>query len=551
MSSDFIRSAAGISVWAMDWCALTADHDPSGDGSTDYLAVGGFPDTAQNCEDRDLFCKIGVQDAHPNMIQIWSMNCGADMEKNSNEEPKAHLDLCIAHDYGTVMDLKWCPSGNFAVAGSHSGDIPRLGILAAAFSDGIRNHEPYVTIELGELCIMSLSWGTARRLAAGCSNGAIAVFDINAMLSQSKATLSQPDSEYLDPIFFSQVHQVSVRTVDWVRDCDASMVPWVILSSGYDGVIRYTDLRGFSRPVVVTVLIGMSMTVAWLPWANGCVYVDRDLAVKVEQLYQGGQAFRVLHTEGTIWDISYSDYHPYLAAGASNGMVLTVNPHVKLSKRDNMVQFPAYQLSTEVAEKRPRTLNSESRLQPDEEQTMTTTNVFRYNDKLEKHNVPGKTVAHYYNDDTQVAIQKVQWSRCFHSASWLASASGSGLLRVENMLHRQTENKPATKLQGKAKKVVSPVNVCNDIVLQDVGQQKQPKDILNSTATATSHNVKKRGRPKSRKEASPAQHCDVDHVIESLPAATGVDIQAKDQQPKQLQKSIEKKKRGRPRKLAE
>ncbi|KAG0260586.1 hypothetical protein BG011_001804 [Mortierella polycephala] len=227
------------------------------------------------------------------------------------------------------------------------------------------------------------------------------------MLGQSKATLSQPDSEYLDPIFVSQVHQVSVRTVDWVRDCDASMVPWVVLSSGYDGVIRYTDLRGFSRPVVVTVLIGMSMTVAWLPWANGCVYVDRDLAAKVEQLYQKGQAIRVFHTEGTIWDISCSDYHPYLAAGASNGMLLTVNPLLKLSKRDNMVQFPAYQLSTEVAEKCPHTLNSESSLQPNEEQTTTTTNAFRYNDRLGKHNVPGKTVARYCNDDTRVALQKV------------------------------------------------------------------------------------------------------------------------------------------------
>ncbi|KAG0260587.1 General transcription factor 3C polypeptide 2 [Mortierella polycephala] len=146
MSFDFIRGTTGefyllntgISIWAMDWCALTTDHDPSGNGSADYLAVGGLPDIAQNCENRELFCKIGVQDAHPNMIQIWSMNCRTDMNKSPIGEPKAHLDICIVHDYGTVMDLKWCPSGNFSVAesGSHSGDISRLGILAAAFSDG-------------------------------------------------------------------------------------------------------------------------------------------------------------------------------------------------------------------------------------------------------------------------------------------------------------------------------------------------------------------------------------------------------------------------------
>lgn len=59
------------------------------------------------------------------LIQIW--NCG----KLPTSEPTTtvpKLELCIAHEFGRVWSLKWCPSGCY--------DAERLGILAAACSDG-------------------------------------------------------------------------------------------------------------------------------------------------------------------------------------------------------------------------------------------------------------------------------------------------------------------------------------------------------------------------------------------------------------------------------
>jgi hypothetical protein len=41
---------------------------------------------------------------------------------------------------------------------------------------------------------MSINWGTSERLAAGVTNGTVAVWDMKTMLSQSKETLAEKDS---------------------------------------------------------------------------------------------------------------------------------------------------------------------------------------------------------------------------------------------------------------------------------------------------------------------------------------------------------------------
>jgi hypothetical protein len=106
---------AGLSVWAMDWCPLPSmKGEPS--CSMDYIAVGGFPDTDENCQMRDQLYYLGKQDPHPNIIQLWSMNCDSNNEGELQGKPDAYLALCILHSYGAVFDLKWCPYGNWMKA---------------------------------------------------------------------------------------------------------------------------------------------------------------------------------------------------------------------------------------------------------------------------------------------------------------------------------------------------------------------------------------------------------------------------------------------------
>lgn len=96
----------------MDWCPLPSiQGEPS--CNMDYVAVGGFPDTDENCQMRDQLYYLGKQDPHPNIIQLWSVNCDSNNEGELQGKPDAYLALCILHSYGAVFDLKWCPYGNW------------------------------------------------------------------------------------------------------------------------------------------------------------------------------------------------------------------------------------------------------------------------------------------------------------------------------------------------------------------------------------------------------------------------------------------------------
>lgn len=59
------------------------------------------------------------------LIQIW--NCG-NIHNGVPAQAAPELEFCIAHNYGRVWSLVWCPSGCY--------DEERLGLLAAACSDG-------------------------------------------------------------------------------------------------------------------------------------------------------------------------------------------------------------------------------------------------------------------------------------------------------------------------------------------------------------------------------------------------------------------------------
>ncbi|CAO3566070.1 unnamed protein product [Mortierella alpina] len=472
----------GFSVWALDWCPLPS-YDDAPDKNRSYVAIGGLPDTAENCIDRDQLYPLGKQDAHPNIIQIWSMNCNTNEQGELRDDPKAYLALCILHSYGAVFDMKWCPEGSFKEAGPALDELDRLGILAATFSDGtirifsvpepdnlryklgqsnagnddpepvyIEYPEPYATLRMGDICFMSISWGTSERLAAGATNGTVPIWDMKSILSQSKEALAEKDSEYLDPVYLPQVHDVSVRSVDWFRNEDSKVVPWIVVSSGYDGRVRYTDLHDIYGQIDVKTILGVPMVTTCVPWAEGCVYIDIDFGAKLDQLYLESRGFRMFNAQGTVWDISYSDFQPFLAAAMSDGRVKISNPTYKAKRGYGMVQNHLYQLQEahgdEDKSETDRSSGSHaaasSSQEPGEASSEKKT-VFRYQEGEEKEYI-SKSAGFLSFYGANVAIQKVQWSRCYHSAAWLASGSAGGLVKVDNTMLRKEEGGEGNKI---------------------------------------------------------------------------------------------------------
>ena len=139
--------------------------------ATQYLAVGGYVSYKESYE-------YGVKqtDNLGEVIQIWAIK--------NNEAAK--LSMSIRHEFGKVLDLKWCPNSAF--------NNCRLGFLAAIFGDGscrvafvphpssLMEEEQENPIGLkwetslfeacfDYCCFTKIVWSSRNWLIAGCSNG--------------------------------------------------------------------------------------------------------------------------------------------------------------------------------------------------------------------------------------------------------------------------------------------------------------------------------------------------------------------------------------------
>ena len=68
-------------------------------------------------------------------IQIWDVG---DVSMATKTPPTPHLLLTVAHEFGVVREVRWCPSGCYddEEEVGEEGHLPRLGLLAVASSDG-------------------------------------------------------------------------------------------------------------------------------------------------------------------------------------------------------------------------------------------------------------------------------------------------------------------------------------------------------------------------------------------------------------------------------
>ena len=109
----------GGSIHSVAWCPTPVETTANLVERDQYLAVSAF-------SEGDRF-RSATQSSFNSkyVIQIW--NCG---KLRNHESPTVapKLELCIAHHFGRIWSLAWCPSGCY--------DDSRLGLLAAACSDG-------------------------------------------------------------------------------------------------------------------------------------------------------------------------------------------------------------------------------------------------------------------------------------------------------------------------------------------------------------------------------------------------------------------------------
>ncbi|XP_050361975.1 uncharacterized protein LOC126781177 [Nymphalis io] len=112
----------GGSIQCVSWATGEAGEDTGEGGERHFLAV--------SCHNATDSPRLGIAQIHSQagMLQIW------DFGDMTTCVPK--FVLGIAHEYGTMWSIDWCASGARDNLLEHSKTFQRLGLLAAACSNG-------------------------------------------------------------------------------------------------------------------------------------------------------------------------------------------------------------------------------------------------------------------------------------------------------------------------------------------------------------------------------------------------------------------------------
>lgn len=250
--------------------------------------------------------------AGPGCIQIWSLFLG---ELNRCIQ----VDIVYLHDFGTTLDLKWCPSC--------SADDSVLGVLAGVFGDGTlriwqvtkkattsttcaeyrKLDAPAYTFSCPETQCTTFDWLTSTRLAAGCANGIFLIWDLS--------------SETPFPISTGSPHTTHVKNI-------VACLPGaedVILTTSWDHDVKFSNIWNPDTDFLTAPRERyMPTSAAWSAFLN-CAIVDEELNSLKAISMRSGATMTLAAMKGTITTIATNAKHPFLAVGDASGTLMIMN----------------------------------------------------------------------------------------------------------------------------------------------------------------------------------------------------------------------------------
>ncbi|GBC06971.1 hypothetical protein RclHR1_07170012 [Rhizophagus clarus] len=413
----------GKSVWAMDWCPNVSSEREQ------YLAIGGYKSTT---DEHHTIGQRQTEDMN-NSIQIWKIDCSL----NISDAKSPHLDMVLCHDFGCVFDLQWCPYGahdKFEEVQKQNSLIPKLGIIAISFGNGnigiyavpepdiIRNKyclspnktlfvkltNALYTFSLPNVMCWTVSWGGHRKIASGCTNGDIAIWNIEEILIEKISHGEIKNSEVTSPIQYFRAHDSCVRQVSW----NSMQNPSHIMSCGHDGRLQIIDDRdpwiknNFQR------IRAYLMTACWPNHYGGVLFADTENTVRYIRMEDLKKTTGVMMHHAIVWRIAASYFHPFVASCSSDGTVKMTNICRLRDRHQKPIQVTLYRLSIEEDMKTVKYW--------DNIKSKETTTTFMDN----------KAFSHFFMPE--VSIQRVSWNPNIEAGSWIASGGTLGLVRVES-----------------------------------------------------------------------------------------------------------------------
>ncbi|KAG2468539.1 UCKL1 protein, partial [Polypterus senegalus] len=310
----------GGPVWSMEWCPT-----PDGSSASQFVAI---------------YCNNGMDDRHkhcalhsePALLQIWKLG---NLCHDSCPSSKAIFSYGIALDYGCIWDMKWCPSGAWETFETYR-KVPRLGLLAAAFSNG-------------QIAVFSLPYPESlANYKKSHYKGTVALWSLTTKSALLKIRTSG-GSITIFPYHSFLAHDHAVRFLTW---CKASSD--FIITASEDRKLKFWDLRRTYEPAVA-VKRNLSTEVSWLlHWCGISVAQENCFAAYglsgihyVDAGYLGFKPYFVAPRRGTVWPVYKADLIEY---GRSDKDPLNVEAETN-SETNSAVPLCQPQLYSEAIEK--------------------------------------------------------------------------------------------------------------------------------------------------------------------------------------------------------
>ncbi|KAI3658601.1 hypothetical protein MP638_006272 [Amoeboaphelidium occidentale] len=422
----FILNAGGC-VFTNEWCPdVPPEHNS-------WIAVGGSNDVS-------IEFTIGSRTVSTKgCIQLWQvpkdiLNVTEKMENLDSLKPE--LKIVICHEFGTVFDLRWVPTGCYQTA--EESDFPRIGVFAATFHDGsirafavphyeclkklateksIIGDTLYITMNpvfssvSKEGTFTRVNWkveGEKVLLATGTAAGEVIVFDLSSLFDASGA------ENIFYPLMAKREHQFFLRSIAWSDNPEHGRK---FVTSGYDGKLVISNADNFQDTESLRKHTGFLTDVLWRSQFDGILYACSDNCVRIIPDTDHQRSSLVIVHKSGIWSLDATKHHTFVASSASDGCVQICNIIRNRAKECRNVQVPIYRVVYEYSN--PNNI------------------VFCENEPVND--------AVYSKQDMQLwPLECIVYSTRFHpedyACTWLVSGGRSGIVRIETCYREKDQN---------------------------------------------------------------------------------------------------------------
>lgn len=234
--------------------------------------------------------------AHVQCQGVWVSNAGAPLRVAWRPAPPApgSLGTCaVAWSDGTV----------------HLLEVPLHG-------HGVQTLVAERVLRVPGTACCSLAWGGDARLAVGCTNGSIAVWDLDV-----------GDG----PLCMAPVHDSTVSALSWQMLPPVSVNgeprhdarPHILFSVGWDGCEHILDVADMEAPLRHTHSREPRYAATWIPWSGswGVDLGDQQFGTVSLRTHDMGRHHALGFHHARVLCMAASAYHPFLATGSAEGSV--------------------------------------------------------------------------------------------------------------------------------------------------------------------------------------------------------------------------------------